>query len=958
MHPLRPTRLSVRLVVTFGFGVLIGAPGVMAADPLHVKINAAIKASTIGPRAGLADDLTFVRRIYLDLTGRVPSSKEARAFLADTAADKRIRIVDRLLASHEFSRHLAVVFDVMLMERRGGKHVKPDALRAWLRKQIESNRPFNELAAAFLAADGTPEKGRESAAFYLERDLEPNLLTREIGRMFFGVDLQCAQCHNHPLIDDYHQADYFGIYAFVNRTSLFRPDAKKPALLQESAEGSSSFKSVFTARQAITDPRLPGAAEIAEPVFLPGEDYKAMPAKNVRGIPSFSRREKLAELVRTTRNEFFERNISNRLWALMLGRGLVHPVDQHHSENPATHPELMKLLSDEFAASNYDIKSFIREIALTEVYQRSHRLPGDLKASAVAAQQAMPILKGKITAAQKLVDEKNAAIDSQLAKLDAALAAAKPLQDAYAKVLKTARDLAGKRNTARIARDAKQKNLTAKEPIATSLQAAADATKAAAALLKDDKELIATAAKLDAKAKKLTAEVVKLKTDLAAAVKAADASEASLVAANKPVVAERAKVLPVEKNVRDQRARMVELRRELLEHRSQVTHLAQLAKFLESIIGLGAAEREIARLNALIQQHQKTAIPKTQAEIAAATKQLSAMKPAMDAAKASLNTATAELSKSVLTRETPQQGAKLIEESLAKANETLAKLPNDPDLKAIVAQLGTAQQSVAKVVAVADQAVKTEEANVAAKQSEMSGLVSQYQQLEKTLATSQQQLAKLGEEIVAARTRIGEQQSVINEHSDTVVKKAANQFNIAVLEPLTPDQLAWSVLRASGQYDKQLAASRAAINKKAPLKPDELKDPAKVAAREREIDEDAYAKLSGNVAKFVGLFAGQSGQVQDAFFATADQALFFANGGEVGSWLAPAGENLTGRLLKLDDSKALTEELYVSVLTRLPTEEETRDVADYLTQRKTDKKAAVSELTWALMTGVEFRFHH
>ncbi|MDA1016596.1 MAG: DUF1549 domain-containing protein [Planctomycetota bacterium] len=956
MHPLRPVSLRARLVLSITLSLCIVSTSI-AADPLHVKINTAIDASSVGPRGGLADDLAFLRRIHLDLTGRLPSSQEARAFLADKTADKRTKLVDRLLVGHEFSRHMAVVLDVMLMERRGGKHVKPDELRAWLRKQIETNRPYNELAAAFLSADGTPEKERESVAFYLERDVEPNLVTREVGRMFFGMDLQCAQCHNHPLIDDYHQADYFGLFAFVSRTSVYRPDAKKPALLQERAEGSPTFKSVFTARQAITDPRLPGSAEIAEPVFLPGQDYKAVPAKTVRGIPAFSRRDKLGELVRTTRNDFFERNITNRLWALMLGRGLVHPVDQHHSENPAAHPALMNLLCDEFVASKYDIKSFLREIALTDVYQRSHRLPADLSASVAVAKQAIPEFKAKIEASEKLVAAKEQAIELQLKQLDAALAAATPVRAAYEKVLKTARDAATKRAAAQVARDAKQAALSAKQPIADSVRSAVDALMAAAVALKGDKDLTATAAKLDAKAKKFEAEAAKLKTELATATKAATDAETALTEANKPVIAEQAKVAPVEQNIRDQRARMVNLRRELIEQRSLATHFDRRVKFLEGVVALDAAEHEIARLNSLIQQHQ-AAIPQAELDIAAATKQLTAMKPIVDAAKAALATATAEFNTAVQARATPQQGATLIGESLAKANETLAKLPNDADLKAVVAQLGTVQQRVAATVAEADKAVKTHEADVASKQSAMSGVTLQVQQFEKTLAERRQQLAKIGQDVVAAKQKIGEQQSAISESSDSVVQQAANQFNIAVLEPLTPDQIAWSVLRASGQYDNQLAASRAEINKKTPLKPEDMQDAAKVAARDVAVDENAYAKLNGIVAKFVGLFSGETGQPQDAFFATAEQALFFANGGEVSSWLAPSGENLTGRLLKLEDPKALTEELYVSVLTRLPTEEETRDVADYLDQRKADRKAAVTELAWALLTSAEFRFHH
>ena len=131
-----------------------------------------------------------------------------------------------MLASEEVSGHLATTFDVMLMERRGGKHVKSEEFRAWLKASFDQNKPFHQLAAELISAD-TSDASRPSAAFLLERDVEPNLLTREIARMFFGMDLQCAQCHDHPNVDDYKQEDYYGLYSFVSRSSLFSAGQEK-----------------------------------------------------------------------------------------------------------------------------------------------------------------------------------------------------------------------------------------------------------------------------------------------------------------------------------------------------------------------------------------------------------------------------------------------------------------------------------------------------------------------------------------------------------------------------------------------------------------------------------------------------------------------------------------------------------------------------------------------------------
>jgi hypothetical protein len=156
------------------------------------------------------------------------------------------------------------VFDVMLMERRAEKNVKNDEWRKYLYDSIAANKPWNQLAKEVLGADGTDEKIRFATAFYFARDAEPNLLTRDVGRMFFGMDLQCAQCHDHPLIDTYYQSDYYGIYAFLNRGFLFT-DKDKKVFYAEKAEGHVSFTSVFTEEQDKTFPRLPGSRQERPP---------------------------------------------------------------------------------------------------------------------------------------------------------------------------------------------------------------------------------------------------------------------------------------------------------------------------------------------------------------------------------------------------------------------------------------------------------------------------------------------------------------------------------------------------------------------------------------------------------------------------------------------------------------------------------------------------------------------
>jgi len=353
------------------------AGSVAASEPLHRKIDRAIEAKIKGDAAALSTDAEFLRRVCLDLTGMIPTSADARAFLDDPSPYKRRRLIDRLMAAPEYARRMQDVFDVMLMERRADTHVPTPEWHAFLRRAFAENVPYNRLVAEILAADGTDPKTRGAAKFYLDRLADPNLLTRDIGRMFLGRDLQCAQCHDHPLIDDYKQAHYYGLIAFLNRTTLFE-DGKKGSVLAEKAEGDVTFTSVFKKKVTHrTGPRILDGPAVKEPSLPKGSEYLVFPDKEnkVRTIPSYSRRAELAARLTSEAVPEFSRNIVNRLWAMMMGRGLVHPVDLHHSENPASDGELLDLLAREFVAMGYDVKAFLSELALTRIYQQSSEPP-------------------------------------------------------------------------------------------------------------------------------------------------------------------------------------------------------------------------------------------------------------------------------------------------------------------------------------------------------------------------------------------------------------------------------------------------------------------------------------------------------------------------------------------------------------------------------------------------------
>jgi hypothetical protein len=344
--------------------------------PLHAEIDRMIAAAApqYDQRASeLATDAEFLRRVYLDASGQLPSGERTRQFLANADSEKRIKLVDELLASPEHARRMQRWLDVTLMQRRPKKHVELQAWRDYLFDATRTNKSWDELTRELLAADGAAADNRAAARFLLDRDLKQEETVRDIGRMFLGRDLQCAQCHNHPQFEDYLQRHYFGISAFLNRSYVFTDPKTKQASIGEKAEGTVKFTSVFTSEEGETAPRILDLDALEDP-DPEEEPYVAKPEKNSRGVPKYSRRLKLAAAVTDPNNRAYRLNIANRLWALVMGRGLVEPLDMFHQANPPTHPELLDVLADDLAEHGYDMRRTIRAIMLSQTYQRSSQL--------------------------------------------------------------------------------------------------------------------------------------------------------------------------------------------------------------------------------------------------------------------------------------------------------------------------------------------------------------------------------------------------------------------------------------------------------------------------------------------------------------------------------------------------------------------------------------------------------
>lgn len=528
--------------------------------PLHQRIDAAIDAARLGAEVPVCSDAEFLRRVYLDLAGTIPTAAETRAFLDDAAANKREAVVDRLLADPRFARRMQVAFDVMLMERRPAKNVTAPEWTAFLHSSFQQNRPLNEIARDVLAADGVEDARRGAARFYLDREGEKNLVTRDVGRVFLGRDMQCAQCHDHPLVDDYLQGDYFGVFAFYSRSLLFTDAKAKKSYFAENAEGDQvDFTSVFTKEARKSGPHLPGRPAIDEPKFEKGQEYVVAPAKDVRPVPKFSRRAEFAKRLTDGSYRGFQRNLANRLWGLMLGRGIVHPYDLDHSGNPPANAALLELLTDELAAMKFDTRRFLREVALSKAYQRSATLPEKPEFDRAAIEQRIADAKMRIEQQTREAD----ATKEELAKLETEWQTfAAPIAAAHtelAKVESATRDaekkVADAEAAVKTAREASQKKADAHKTLGELLAAA----KQTQAKLADEKVVADTVAQLTARteqlageataAEKMVAEKTAQVTMLAALVapareaqtKAAAAHQAAL-AARQPAEARRSEV--------------------------------------------------------------------------------------------------------------------------------------------------------------------------------------------------------------------------------------------------------------------------------------------------------------------------------------------------------------------------------------------------------------------------------
>jgi len=342
-------------------------------DVIDHYVSAKLQRSGTTP-APQADDYTLVRRLTLDVVGRIPTPPETRAYVESIDPAKREKLVDRLMASTAFVRHQATQFDAMLAgpSTRGGS-----GLRDYLTRALGENRPWDQVFRELLLPDESNPKTKGAADFLRSRVADPDRVTNDVSVVFFGVNVSCAQCHDHPLVADWKQDHFYGMKSFFARTfdnGGFLAEREFGQVRYKPNKGAEkTAKMMFLTGATVDGPfvREPTKDEEKkerEKLEQSKKDKKAPPA------PKHSARAKLVEVaLQPKESEFFARSIVNRLWHRFLGHGLVMPLDQMHSENKPSHPDLLAWLARDAAAHKYDLRRTIRGIVLSQTYSRSSK---------------------------------------------------------------------------------------------------------------------------------------------------------------------------------------------------------------------------------------------------------------------------------------------------------------------------------------------------------------------------------------------------------------------------------------------------------------------------------------------------------------------------------------------------------------------------------------------------------
>lgn len=338
------------MVSVYSASIPLGAP-VENLPPAKNYIDELVFANLkqIGvPPSPICDDSTFLRRVSLDIAGRLPTMQETKAFLASDKPDKRDALIESLLSSPAYADYFANKWASLLHNKRDAANdiTANFAFHSWVRDSLLANTPYDQMARQLLAATGTIVSN--PAVAWYKRVKEPQQQLEDVAQLFLGVRMQCAQCHHHPF-ERWSQRDYYSMSAFFSQVG------RKPT--------ATAGEDVIFHKRGIAQAENKKTHQPVKPAALGAPTLDIPPDEDPRL--------RLADWLSDKTNPFFAKSLVNRYWKHFFRRGIVEPEDDIRDTNPPTNPELLDALAKHFIESGYDLKSVVRAITQSHTYQLS-----------------------------------------------------------------------------------------------------------------------------------------------------------------------------------------------------------------------------------------------------------------------------------------------------------------------------------------------------------------------------------------------------------------------------------------------------------------------------------------------------------------------------------------------------------------------------------------------------------
>ena len=351
--------LSNSLLIFIGISIMLwgfsaSVEGRIWSSTKHIDrhIDARLKEEDIKP-SKQSSDAEFLRRVHLDLTGKIPTVEAVVSFLEDGSKDKREKKIDELIGSELYLDFWMRLWTNWLIGRDDNDREQRTGLEGWIRESLAQNMPYNQFVTALITAEGNVDEN--GAANYLLRyDLSPVDLAAQTSRLFLGLPMQCAQCHDHKT-EAWYQEDFYGLAAFFANTRLER-------IYEKDEDGGERVAERILKNVSKGSVRIPGTHEPIPPSFLDGKQSTT---------PATKRRRALSEWMTARDNPYFCHAIVNRIWAHFMGKGFVEPLDGFGEEYPPSHPRLLDWLAEDFMIHGYDLRYLMRTVLNTKVYQRT-----------------------------------------------------------------------------------------------------------------------------------------------------------------------------------------------------------------------------------------------------------------------------------------------------------------------------------------------------------------------------------------------------------------------------------------------------------------------------------------------------------------------------------------------------------------------------------------------------------